>query len=253
MFSIKPKQILGYIYVSDQSNDQRFLGVKSGSIVTNASRKPPYFVVQHRAEKVIITEWPGRLFKVSTCDNYRRINKEILPYAEYTRSNKIEIVEELEVSTLFGEKGKEIIEIVDSANSITKYEAQTLSKQLTLESCQLYSTIWKRWLDQNKVVTGEKDNFVGTTGFHSNYYDDLPYSPLGNALSIIGNLLYKRVREIDWDEGIVTDNEDETNLSPLWAKAQQILLNAAISKINDGLLNSSEIEILIRPFNQLKK
>jgi len=251
MFNIFSKRIEGFLYISDKSRDDRFIDVHQDSIIKNKSKKPPYFVVNHNINRIIITEWPGKLFFVETLSSYWRLNRNLLKNAGYTRANGVKILEVLELHKLFGKNGKLIKQVVDKSNNIEIDEAKILSKHLKNKSCEIYDIAWKRWLALKNIQNENSENYLGTSGIISNETELDQYSPLGEVLSIIGNLLYKRIQQIDNENGLIVDNEGEIRLSNLWNTTQQTLFNIAMAYENQNILNEQEKLLLLEPWNIL--
>lgn len=251
MFNIFTHKIKGYIYISDKSRYMKFNDVKEETIIKNKSKKPPYFVVNHRLNKLIIPEWPGKLFFVETLSPYKSLNLNLTKDAGYTRANGIKILKELQLHELFGENGRQIKQIVDKSNNVDISEAKLLSSSLTKESCKIYDKAWKRWNENNKIEFESSDDYLGTIGVISNEIKLKQHSPVGEALSIISNLVYNRVREIDEENGVVVDAEGETSFSELWSKTQQALLNATMAYENEDLLNVNEKHTLLESWSKL--
>lgn len=249
-FNIKIK---GYLYVSDGSHDNQFANVKATDIIKNISKKPPYYVVNHELSSIILTQWPGKLFYVETLSNYKRLNSNLRKDAGYTRANGLKILREIQLHEIFGKNGKQLKEIVDKCQIIDMDEAQLLSSSLTDKSLELYSNAWIKWNKTQNIETNNSESYVGTIGVISSGLRLSKYSPVGNVLSTISNLLDKRINEIDKDEGILIDEEGEFILSDLWQRTQQALFNAAMAYENEGLLSSDEKITLLIAWNKISE
>lgn len=120
----KKEKIVGFIYVPD-SNQGHFKNANIGQTIKTEKKGPPWIVVDHSLENVVIAKWPGTLWRAEVKDEAK--NTGLLEYAKYTRANAVKIIERLPLEILFGDFGSGILKIVESAGSIDSETAKKLA------------------------------------------------------------------------------------------------------------------------------
>jgi len=251
LFSFKAKKIRGYIY-SSLKDDKRFSGVKEGSIIQNIDNTPPWIVVDHLLENVLITQWPGKLFEVEIINlsKEKYLNKGLVKDVSYTRTLGVQIIRELSVDNLFGLNGNSISQIIDVTRNISQEEVTYLSNYNIDEAREIYSQAWKKWIR----LTGESSPYL-----EEDHFDTLEIlnqnqknsSPINHGLSIIASHINLRAKEVLGENAVTIDEDGEVNLNSLWAEACERLLHAGMSFESNDLLSPTEKEILLLPWRKV--
>lgn len=104
--------VSGYVYVDDEEQGP-IAGAAPGRLVRNATLRPPWIVVHHSLDRVLVAQWPGRLFRVEVVPPSTREERaameraaaELAVDAGYTRAIAVEVLEELPAPSLFGPHG----------------------------------------------------------------------------------------------------------------------------------------------------
>lgn len=243
----KSKNLKGYVYYS-VNEDKRFSEAKSDDIIKNDSNRPPWIVVDHDLNSIIVTKWPGKLFEVEVLNqsNEKKINKGLVKDVLYTRTLGVKIIREIPLENLFGENGAEICQIINSTRNITEQQVISLSKFKNDDSREIYSKAWEKWIDiYDKESSYARDKHYDTLKIFTNN-NRYSSSPIKQGLAIIANQLDLRAREILGKEAFIIDEGEEYLISE-WADAMEKLLHAGMAKESDGLLTLEEKEILMKP------
>jgi hypothetical protein len=114
------------VYVEDDSHGP-MAGAVAGARIRIPSLDPPWIVVAHGLDEVLVARWPGRLFRVisvSPSDEEERIalaraGENLRADAGYTRVFAIDVLEQLRPSVLFGPHGEAVAEVVECAGRLT--------------------------------------------------------------------------------------------------------------------------------------
>jgi len=248
LFHFKKEKIQGFVYAADEDSEL-FRDAKAGDLITKQDRNPPFIVVNHTLDKIIITRWPGKLYKVEVLNPSKEkdINKGLVKNVWYTRTLGIKILEEVLVEKIFGVNAQQISQVINLARNITEEQVNALSEYDTVYGRTLFAKTWDHWL------SSIDKSYVHTAEDHSNtlkfFSGDQSYgSPIRDGLSIISSQFHIRVREIAGESAFFVDEEGEISLQPKWARACEQLLHASMSYESDNLLTKMEKEILRKPF-----
>jgi hypothetical protein len=250
-FQFKKKKIQGYVYVADSENEL-FKNVKAGDIVIKKDKSSPYIVVDHRLESIIISNWPGKLYKVEILDPSKEkdINKGLVKNIWYTRTFGVNILEEVSVKVLFGKHGKSVVNLANFIKTITEENVINLAKFDNKDNKHLYSKAWKNWIElHDKTHPFLEEEHINTLKLRLK--DSSVSSPINQGLSVIANQLDKRAEELVGDSAYTTNEDGDLCLQPTWAKAQDILLHAGMSFATDPILTATERASLRNPLQHL--
>lgn len=247
LFYFKKKKIQGFVYSADEDNEL-FKDAKVGDLIIKQDRKPPFIVVDHILDKIIITRWPGKLYKVEVINQSKEkdINKGLVKNVWYTRTLGVKILEEVPVENIFGENGKQIRHIIDLTRNITEEQVNLLSKYNIESSRDLFTKAWRNWIlltDKDCVYLND-DHYNTLKIFPKN---QVYGSPIREGLSIISSQFDIRARELVGEAAFGVDEEGEIYLQSKWAKAYEKLKQAGISYESDNLLTEVEKETLRKP------
>jgi hypothetical protein len=192
----------GYVYVSRDETGP-MASASAGLRVGNANDHPPWIVVDHKLESIILAKWPGKLWRVRIL---HKATEQPLAYANYTRATNVYIEQELPLEVLFEYNGAEIVDFLSSIRSLS-IEAKTALANLRKEhAISIHNEVWNRWLsklDTESPYIGQDHSGIIAMGARP------PRSPVGNATSVLHSELTARAREIDGDSAFVTDDEGQ--------------------------------------------
>lgn len=251
LFNFSKRKIQGYVYASKDENEL-FGNAKVGDSVIKKDKKPPFIVVDHSLDTTIITQWPGKLFKVEIINPSReeRINQGLVKDVWYTRTFGVKILEEVEIKKLFGNNGQKVEQIIDLTRNITEEKVKELSKFDKGLNKELFTKAWRNWIiiyDANHpFVNDNHHNTIKLSPKNERYS-----SPIKEGLSIISSQFDIRARELVGGSAFKVDEEGEICLLPIWANAVEKILHAGMSYASDNILSESERETLRTPFNEV--
>jgi hypothetical protein len=134
----------GFVYAAGDEHPLK--GVVAGGRVALPSRKPPWIVVDHVIEKVIVAEWPGKLWAVEIIEADPEAQQGLVPNAWYTRATAVNVVEELPLARLFGHHGEPVCRIIETARQIDLERVQRLAEARSPSADDAYSAAWNTWL-----------------------------------------------------------------------------------------------------------
>lgn len=246
----KSENLKGYVYYSVEE-DKRFSVAKAGDIIKNDSNLPPWIVVNHDLNAIIVTEWPGKLFEVEVLNQSeeKNLNKGLAKDVSYTRTLGVKITREISLENLFGDNGVNICQIIDRTRNITETEVKALSKYKNDYSREIYSKAWEKWIGiHSKESDHATDKHYDTLKFFTSNNRDSS-SPIKQGLVIIANQLDSRAREILGQRAFVIEKGEQYLISE-WADAMEKLLHAGMAYENDGLLTLEEKKVLLKPFRE---
>ncbi len=217
------KTTFGYVYTPDA--DPGFLsGAAPGAVVRKPNVAPPWIVIDHAIDTIVVARWPGRLWRVEVLDTSGV--PQASDTANYTRSVAVRVLEELPASSLFGEHGEAVVEVLSFASRLDAVTAERLAGLRHPEAGQAYSRAWRRWLDG----VGDETYHVG-----ANFSDTLAAgrgpkrSPVNCGFTLIHHVVWERAEEVVGAAAFVEDDEGERTLGPVWNDAASALLDASMA------------------------
>lgn len=234
-----------------------FSGAKVGEEIIHPTQAPPWIVVVHHVEDVLVTRWPGRLFLVQVLDPAAETHlmDGIRKDAGYTRTCGVRILEELPLAKLFGENGDRICQILEFTRRLTEEQVDQLSGYDLSSSDQIYDQVWR------KCSAPQSDGGIPVLGAYrsvlkSALIDGKYGSPIGEGLSVVYALFHARAKELAGDAAFGIDERDDdeddgVSLLPKWSQACDALLHAAMSYAPDPLLTAPEKSLLRQPVDEV--
>ncbi|PCJ35638.1 MAG: hypothetical protein COA99_13675 [Moraxellaceae bacterium] len=248
-FKSRQKKIRGFLYVTENDDLKLFESLVGGKFI-KPDRNPPWLVVNHELDGVLVTEWPGRLLKVQVLNqsNEKDINKGLVKGVHYTRTLGVEILEELSTEVLFNPKGSMITRILDFASTMNEDDVNKLSEFEITKASKIYSNAWDEWL---KIMEPES---IHLNQNHSNtlaIFANNSRSTLNQSFSVISNIVGKRAVKILGKNAYTIDEDDESILDKSWSHASTILLQAAMAYNGREFITNEEIAILLTPWNSV--
>jgi hypothetical protein len=113
-----------------------------GVRVRGTGGNPPWLVVDHYIDRMVVNRWPVRLWRVTDIEA-------ALPESQvsdwYTRAVSVGIVEELPAWLLFGDHGYEVTRIIEAAGRLEDEDVTVLAAARPDTAGDVYAEVWRRW------------------------------------------------------------------------------------------------------------
>ncbi|NWF29563.1 hypothetical protein HW130_25475 [Streptomyces sp. PKU-EA00015] len=216
---------------------------------------PPWIVVHHTVERVLVSRWPGRLLWVRVAlpssDEERaamaRASKELLPDASYTRAIAVDVLEELSPSVLFGSHGDEVIRVIESGLALDEQIASELASARHPAADREYSKAWNRWLAQQPEFAHYQDqDHTSTLAITGAGATD---SPVGHGLLLIWHMVTNSAEHRGSAGSFTVDEDDERVLTEPWSSALSALLDTAMAYGAPHVVDSNAATVLTAAWN----
>jgi hypothetical protein len=186
----------GYVYVSVDDTNPVLGSMRPDIRVGGFSDRPPWIVVDHSPQSVILARWPGRLWKVRTL---RKASEQPRADAGYVRATAVHVIDEVPLADLFVHNGPEIVRFLNRVSELTAAQIAALGREQDEEAARVHSLVWDRWLAE----TDASSHFIGET--HTGTIaigSKAPHSPVGNAPSVLHTQLTNLARQMVGDEAL---------------------------------------------------
>ena len=231
----EPDSALGFVFVSD-ADDGPMTKAEVGAIVRNVDHGPPWIVVGHFIESIVVARWPGRLWRVAIIEP---ASEQPNATAPYTRAVAVRVLEEQPVAQLFGSHGDAVCNVIGKARDLTLEDVLMLGDAVP-EARDAYSRTWNLWLAQvepDSIHRGEdhSDTLAVSGGARS---------PIGGGFTVLYSVLTARARSLVGDAAFVTDEEGEQSFASDWAAVSDAFLHAALAFGAPELLSSDDRKLL---------
>ncbi len=229
-------------YTIAYHDDPIYQDAKAGQFI-KVENKPPCLIVNHTIERAILTRWPFKLWKTEiNAQSYNKdLQKGLIAKAGYTRTYRLQLLEELPADLLFGDKGAAVSKILDKAVQITQEQVSQLFEFDYKDAEKHYSKAWDEWLKRRDKVhrMGNNQGVIYSGG-----------SPLNHGLSLISNVIHKRAIALLGKEKALIFEDDECYLVADWSAASTAFLHAAMASRTD-LLSANEAKQMLIPFKTI--
>lgn len=231
---------IGYIYTPTDEIGL-FQDSQPGQIVSCADRQPPWIIVDHSLQDVVVARWPGRLLRAEVIEAVEPQDHR----GNYTRCIAVKIIAEVKTDFLFGRFGSKVEEILQFASTIRLSEAQSLAGPRANMLKGIVSGGWKRWERENDIIDDilddNKDHMtLSGSGVHT--------SPIGHGLELI----HRAVWDAAHQDMAFHENKEEISLKSPWSDATSELMAAAWALGAPDLFNQAEIETLLEMWDKMK-
>jgi hypothetical protein len=240
---------IGFIYVPDGETGP-MSRAQQGVVVRVEGRGPPWIVVDEVQESIVLTKWPGTLWKAriveaATAEDQRSRGGPPLPYARYTRCISVEILGKEDPSALFGEHGQEVLAVLERARLLTRDQALALSSARHHEASDAYDRAFRCWAEAEHIsVEAHDDNLDGTLMIGS-----MPAkSPINNGLSLIYQTVFDRAKAVEGSSATHVDEWGDVELVEPWSGAGTVLLDAALGRGAPDFVEERDRHILTMGF-----
>jgi hypothetical protein len=210
---------------------RRLLAARPGDRVAMPTPgQPPWIVVDHELDRVLVAGWPGRLLRVRVApsrtarerDAMDAVNEDLGAGRWYTRAAVVDVLDELPAHVLFGPWGRAVAEVIEAAADLTPDQARTLATARNGDAPAVYQRTWRRWLQQRQ-----------TPAAHG--------SPVGRGLGVINHLVTlqaARHQAATWEADPDDPEEHELVLAPPWSQAASALAEAALALGNPATVEA---------------
>jgi hypothetical protein len=242
---------VGDTYFTDEKIDL-FASAKVGDTIIKPVQKPPYLVVDHVLDKILITKWPGVLYQVEILNpsEEKGINVGLVKNVWYTRTFGVKIIDEIPIEILFGANGIQIKQILDLLKNLTEEQVNQLATYEVAQSQKIYAKAWKQWVSlTDKAYFNATDHYEKVLKAYPKNQNRV--SPIGQGLSIIHGIFYQTARKLTQDEALEVDEDGEISLKPTWDRAQTHFLHAGMSYEDLHLLTEAEKKHLRKPIERV--
>ena len=206
---------------------------EAGAIVRNADSGPPWIVVDHSIESVIVAKWPGRLWSVEIL---KAAPDQPGASANYTRAVSVRVLEERPVSALFGPHGQAVCRVIERAGALTVEDLALLREAGHPLARSAYSRAWHKWLGRTEPAEDYADTLAISGGSTR--------SPIGSGFTVLYSVLSTRARSLVGDAAFVVDEDGDAAFAPDWEAAAQAFLHAAMAYGAPELTSQADAEAL---------
>jgi hypothetical protein len=226
-----PSTVEGFVYVPDEDNGI-MAKARAGARISLSDRRPPWIVVDHSIDSVLIARWPGRLWRVRIVDpvnddDVRAAGAgKLLPSAGYKRAIAVDVVEEIQSSRLFGVQGEAVCVVIAQASQLDLAQAKSLAEARHPDAGKAYSDAWNTWLISVGGTSSHRgEDLTGTLGISAGGFR----SPINCGFSVLHRTISIRAESLAGGSAFVIDEEGERYLEPTWSAASAALLEAAMA------------------------
>jgi hypothetical protein len=240
----------GFVYVGD-SEPGPMAGAAAGARIRTPSLDPPWIVVDHAIETVVVARWPGRLLRVASVppgdDQERaalaRAAQNLRADAGYSRVFAVDVLAELSPGVLFGGHGETVVEVVERARRMGTLDARELAAARHPDADQAYSRAWQRWLGRQPNGSAyqrddDHSRVLAVPGAGP------AQSPVGHGLLLTWRCAADSARRCHGPAAFALNADgDEVLLDP-WAAAASALLDAAMALGAPDLLDPRDAMLL---------
>jgi hypothetical protein len=236
-------EIVGFVYVG-KGDSSLMTAAAPGTRIGSAVDKPPWIVVDHEPQSIVMAKWPGRLWKVRVV---HRAAQQPLAYASYTRATAVDVLEEVPLAVLFEHNAEAVVEFLNSISQLTVEKVAALAESPDDEAARVHNAAWDRWLasaDPASPSVGQEH--AGTIAMGAK----APGSPVGRAPSVLYSQLIKRAQEIAGDAAFAVEEEEQYFRHP-WSQAATCLQHSLFAiGVAEHLLSTSERAVLRRAYEK---
>ncbi|MFF8373544.1 hypothetical protein ACF05W_32695 [Streptomyces lydicus] len=244
----------GFVFINDESPDC-LKAATAGMRVTLPVLAPPWIVVDHVLERMLVTSWPGRLFRARvvppTTNEERaamaRAATGLLPHAGYTRAFAVDLLEELPSSALFGPHGANVLRVFEAASALDEQTACALESARHPAAEQEYGKAWKRWLTQLPAGTPYRNHDHTTTLAIPEA--DPSGSPIGDGFSVMWATVNRSARDRGSAGSLTLDEDGNHFLADPWQSALGALLDTAMALGAPHLMDNYAVTVLTAAWN----
>lgn len=237
----------GFVYVPEESKEAMKQASK-GARVSLSDGKPPFIVVDHCLESIVVAQWPGRLWRVRILEALTKAEEQaagvapLIAGATYTRAIEVEVLEEVPLARLFGNCGQAVCAIISQAGQMQIEQVYSLAAARHPAAGATYARLWKNWLASISHVTStEPPDDVATVSVFVG--PGRPRSPVNEGFSVLYQEMISRAESVSGAAAFIEEEEDRY-LEPNWSAATKALLDAAMAYGASQLCSQEDCTIL---------
>jgi hypothetical protein len=116
-----------------------------GVRVRGTGGNPPWLVVDHYIDRMVVNRWPVRLWRAADIEAAPP-GSQVSDW--YTRAISVRIAEELPAWLLFGDHGYQVTRIIDAAARLEDEDVTVLAAARPGTAGHIYAEVWRRWQPQ---------------------------------------------------------------------------------------------------------
>ncbi|BCJ76561.1 hypothetical protein CS0771_61050 [Catellatospora sp. IY07-71] len=226
----------GYLWADDTA-PAHVRSAEPGGLVRMPSPRPPWLVVYTAPGRVLVTGWPGRLWRVEIMPPaaeperaaLAEITARIAPGAGYTHASRVEVVAEVSPALPFGAHGDAVARVVEAGQALDEPTAHRLAEARRPEAGRAYVHAWLRWSAEPR-------------GWGVN-------SPVGSGLGLLGTVVQASARLRGGPGAWVVDGDGENVVAEPWCSAYGALREAALAYGAPHLVDGAARELLAAPWD----
>tara|TARA_R100000365_G_C2748642_1_gene80935 strand:- start:14128 stop:14895 length:768 start_codon:yes stop_codon:yes gene_type:complete len=238
--------VTGYVYVANSKQDDRFRTARPGDIIRNPEPDPPYILVSHNTEDIVLSGWPGTLWTAEVLDATAQQEED----SDFTRAVAVRLVERLPAHTLFGPHGEAVAWVADRASRLSYAEAELLADRRAPDAARAYASAWLNW-DGMTPSSREYTDWEGIISVGS----EAPFSPVGRGLRTVFGAVVAQAWRLQGDDAMYaesgTEDDPELCLAEPWANAALCLIEITMALGAPDLLSQEDHKLLTDPWRVL--
>ena len=243
----KRMSIDGYVYVPEESKEA-MTQASQGARVSLSDGKPPFIVVDHYLESIVVAQWPGKLWHVRILEPLTKAAEQaagvapLIAGATYTRALSVEVLDEIPIARLFGNCGEAVCAIISQAGQMQIEQVHSLAAARHPAAGATYARLWKNWLASISHVTStEPPDDVATVSVFVG--QGRPKSPVNEGFSVLYQEMINRAESVSGAAAFIEEEEDRY-LEPNWSAATKTLLDATMAYGAPQLCSQEDCTIL---------
>ena len=197
-----PAALEGYVYVADE-HEVVMTRAAPGARIELPSRSPPWIVVDHAIDSVLVARWPGKLWFVVDVDanGIDQAN----PNAHYTRAYAVTVQRQIPSWKLFGDYGKSVCSVIAAAAQLSVDQVRMLANLRHPDADHAYSLAWETWLTrQGFADVGESSVRSGTLAAPA---PGRSRSPINCGLTVLHTTIWNRANMLVGSSAFIQDED----------------------------------------------
>lgn len=230
----------GFIYSPHDAESPLNSG-KAGDIIQLEST-PPWIVVDHYKQTIVMTNWPGILW---LAEGIEPASESDQPNDIYTRSRSVRLIEPATTAELFGQNGRDVEKVLDQAAGLQLNQLLNIQR-IDHQLQQLYSDAWNSWANGLHQGAAHYDHLYtlakGTRGNES---------LIGKGLLLLSNVFHKLAQKLEGEAAFIVDDEGEIEFVPKWHHAFDAARHAAMAYGAPQLFSIEDQPRMATPWNTI--
>lgn len=244
----------GFVYVPEESKEA-MKQASQGARVSLSDGKPPFIVVDHYLESIVVAKWPGRLWRVRILEPLTKEAEQaagvatLIAGASYTRALSVEVLDEIPIARLFGARGEAVCAIISQARQMQMEQVHSLAAARHPAAGATYAGLWKKWLASISHVTStDPPDDVATVSVFVG--PGRPKSPVNEGFSVLYQEMISRAESVSGAAAFIEEDEDRY-LEPIWSAATKTLLDATMAYGAPHLCSQEDCNVLTQAWRSV--